>query len=62
MVKFYKIIPLFLFVAVCIGIVIPMLISAKSGIAFTLGVILLLAQPAVIVGYFKLFFKKGSNK
>ena len=61
MVNFYKLIPLVIIVAVCIGLLAPMLISAKSTIAFSLGILMLLTQPRLIKGYFKLFSKKGSN-
>lgn len=61
MVNFYKLIPLVIIVVICIGLLAPMLISAKSTIAFSLGILVLLIQPLLIKGYFKLFFKKGSN-
>lgn len=61
MVNFYKAIPLLIIVAICIGVMVPMLISAKSTIAFSLGILVLLLQPVIVKGYFKMFFKKGSN-
>lgn len=58
---FYKLVPLVILLVVIVGFLAPMLISAKSGIAVGLGVLLILSVPVLILGYNKLFFKKGSN-
>lgn len=58
---FYKLVPLVILLVTIVGFLAPMLISAKSGIAVGLGVLLILSVPVLILGYNKLFFKKGSN-
>lgn len=58
---FYKLVPLVILLVAIVGFLAPILISAKSGIAVGLGVLLILSVPALILGYNKLFFKKGSN-
>ena len=60
--NFYKALPLALYVMVIVGFVAPMLISAKSAISVTLGVISIFTLPIIITTYIKFFFfRKGSN-
>ena len=60
--NFYKALPLALYVVVILGFIAPMLISAKSAIAVTLGVISILTLPIIITTYIKFFFNRKGSK